>query len=187
MPMALRFIQPCRPIAAKTIPAGDAWQHEPKLDGYRLQVAKDGRAVRLYSRRGADWTKRLPALADALKAIPCRSAILDAELVLPSASGAPDFYGLLAGVGKRQHELAVFAFDLLSRDGRDLRTLPLIERRRRLQRLLGRSDIPCLYLMPSFEDGAQLLTTAEQFHLEGVVSNVAILPIAPGTAGTGAR
>ena len=168
--MTLCFIPPCNPVPATNVPTGDAWQHEPKLDGYRLQVAKEGRAVRLYSRRGNDWTKRLVALADALKTIPARSVVLDAELVLPSASGAPDFYGLLAGIANRKHELAVFAFDLLYRDGRDLRRLPLVERRRRLQRLMSRSEIPCLYLVPCFEDGPQLLETAAQFNLEGVVS-----------------
>jgi bifunctional non-homologous end joining protein LigD len=76
--------------------------HEPKLDGYRLQVIKDGRAVRLYSRRGNEWTRRLPALTDALAAIPCRSAIIDAELCLPGAGGAPNFYGLPAAMRRRR-------------------------------------------------------------------------------------
>jgi ATP-dependent DNA ligase len=48
-----------------------------------------------------------------------------------SAGGAPNFYGLPAAMWRdRQHELVVFAFDMVHRDGRDLRTLPLIERRR---------------------------------------------------------
>jgi ATP-dependent DNA ligase len=63
------FTKPCKPIAAKILPKGDGWLHEPKFDGYRLQVIKDGRQVRLYSRGGYDWTKRLARLAEALKAI----------------------------------------------------------------------------------------------------------------------
>jgi bifunctional non-homologous end joining protein LigD len=55
----------------KTVPAGNAWLHEPKLDGYRLQIVKQGREVRLYSRNGNDWTTRLPILVEALKGIPC--------------------------------------------------------------------------------------------------------------------
>ena len=47
-----KFVPPCVPTTAKAIPRGDAWQHEPKLDGYRLQIIKDGPALRLYSRRG---------------------------------------------------------------------------------------------------------------------------------------
>jgi ATP-dependent DNA ligase len=62
----LAFIRPCRPIPAKKPPAGSAWLHEPKLDGYRLQVIEDGTEVRLYSRNGHDWTKRLARLVEDL-------------------------------------------------------------------------------------------------------------------------
>jgi ATP-dependent DNA ligase len=47
----LRFVQPCSPVTVKSVPAGEVWLHEPKLDGFRLQVAKGGPAVRLDSRR----------------------------------------------------------------------------------------------------------------------------------------
>jgi ATP-dependent DNA ligase len=63
-------------------------------------------------------------------------------------------------VSGRQHELAVLAFDLLHRDGRDLTGLPLVERRRRLERLHTRSDVPCLYLVGRYDDGARLLLRA---------------------------
>jgi ATP-dependent DNA ligase len=56
------FIHPCKPIAVKIPPIGDCWLYEPKLDGYRLQIVKDGREMRLYSKGGQDWTKRLPRL-----------------------------------------------------------------------------------------------------------------------------
>jgi ATP-dependent DNA ligase len=125
----LAFVRPCRPILAKRPPIGGAWLHEPKLDGYRLQVVKDGPDVRLYSRNGHDWTKRLARLVEDLTFLPCRSAILDAELCFPTPSGAPDFYGLSCAIGAgRQQELAIFAFDLLHRDGADLRPLRLIDR-----------------------------------------------------------
>ena len=53
--------------------------------------------MRLHSRRGHDWTKRLETIAAALQGIACRSAIIDAELVLPDSAGRPDFYGLHRG------------------------------------------------------------------------------------------
>jgi ATP-dependent DNA ligase len=68
-PGPFHFIQLCSPVSAKSVPAGDSWVHEPKMDGYRLQVVKDGPTVRLFSRRGYDWTKRLTVLAEALRAI----------------------------------------------------------------------------------------------------------------------
>jgi putative SOS response-associated peptidase YedK len=63
----LAFIRPSRPMPAKKPPVGGAWLHEPKLDGYRLQVIKDGKEVRLYSRNGQEWTKRLAVLTNAME------------------------------------------------------------------------------------------------------------------------
>ena len=58
------FIQPCRPIVVTQPPAGPGWMHELKHDGYRLQIhVRDGR-VRLYTRNGADWTKRYPRIVE---------------------------------------------------------------------------------------------------------------------------
>ena len=119
--VSLRFIRPCSPIRATKPPAGDAWLHEPKLDGYRLQIVKSGRLVRLYSRNGHEWTKRFATLAEELAAIPGRSAVIDAELCFLTGAGAPDFAGLqLALRSRHHHKLTVFAFDLLHRDGVDL-------------------------------------------------------------------
>jgi bifunctional non-homologous end joining protein LigD len=177
------FIQPCSPIPASSVPTGDGWVHEPKLDGYRLQVAKDGAEVRLYSRRGQDWGKRLAALAEALQAIPAESAILDAELCLPGLDGTPDFAGLQAAMGSgREHELVVlaFAFDLLYLDGQDLRPLPLTERRRQLERLLERAKVPRLHLVEAFDDGQALFEMAERHGLEGVVSKRRLAPYRSG-------
>jgi bifunctional non-homologous end joining protein LigD len=140
------------------------------MDGYRLQIVKDGPTVRLYSRGGLDWSKRLAPLAKALVGIPGLSAVIDAELVFPGADGAPNFIGLQAALSDHQHELAIFAFDLMLWDGQDLRPLPLIERRRRLERLLARSKVACLHLVQAFDDGVKLLEAAERHGLEGIVS-----------------
>jgi bifunctional non-homologous end joining protein LigD len=105
-----------------------------------IASSKNGSQVRLYSRGGYDWTSRLPGFAAAFQDLPCRTAVLDGELVLPDEDGAPNFEGLRTSVCEAQeHELAFFAFDLLYRDGNNLRPLPLTERRRRLVRLVGRA------------------------------------------------
>jgi bifunctional non-homologous end joining protein LigD len=159
------------PITRKAVPTSEAWLHELKFDGYRFQIVKNGRRVSLYGRGGHEWTKRLPGFAHAFQLLPCRSATLDGELVLPDEDGAPDFEGLRTSVRETQdHELVFFAFDLLYRDGKDLRPLPLAERRRRLVRLVGRAGIPCLHLVEAFDNGAALLRAAEGYGLEGIVS-----------------
>jgi bifunctional non-homologous end joining protein LigD len=64
--VSAKFVRPCIPTTAKAVPRGDAWIHEPKLDGYRFQIVKDGPALRLYSRNGYDWTRRLSSMAEAV-------------------------------------------------------------------------------------------------------------------------
>ena len=162
---------PLHPNRQRVVPRGDPWLHEPKFDGYRLQIIKHGGKVRLYSRNGHEWTKRLAGLAEGLQLIPRQSVVLDAELCFPGADGAPDFEGLRTAFGAgRQGELTAFAFDILHRDGTDLTPLPLRQRRRLLERLLVRVNIPGLLLVPAFEDGAKLLKAAERHGLEGIVS-----------------
>ena len=95
----VREVRPSmHPYRRQGHPQRRGWLHEPKLDGYRFQIVKGTRAVRLYSRNGYDWTKRLPGFADAFQGLPCRSATLDGKLVLPDEDGAPDFEGLSASV-----------------------------------------------------------------------------------------
>jgi bifunctional non-homologous end joining protein LigD len=64
MPPRSDFILPCIPTRAYKVPAGPDWIHEIKHDGYRLQVRRQGDAVRLFTRRGYDWTTRYPAIAN---------------------------------------------------------------------------------------------------------------------------
>ena len=179
--MPPKFIRPCIPTTAKTIPLGEAWLHEPKLDGYRFQIVKDGLALRLYSRTGYAWTKRLAGLAEALAGIRCESAVIDGELVFPTSGGHPDFRRLQAAmVSDRHHELAVFAFDLMHHDGEDLRPTALIERRLKLTELVLRSDVHCLHPVQAFDDGAKLLEAAERHGLEGIVSKRQASPYRSG-------
>src|SRR6516165_7204612 len=81
--MALRrnfpegFVEPCIPIRATRPPSGPDWIHEIKHDGYRLIVRRDGDNVRLYTRRGYDWSDRYPAISRAAAKLRARSFTLD--------------------------------------------------------------------------------------------------------------
>src|SRR6476620_7710827 len=88
----LAFVRPLSPSAAVRPPKGDDWLHEPKWDGFRFQIIKDGNQVRLYSRHGAEYTDRLPGMVAAFAKLPTQSAILDGELVLIDTRGAAQFY-----------------------------------------------------------------------------------------------
>ena len=181
MTASLRFHPPCLATSTKAPPTGSQWVHQPKLDGYRLQAVKEGRTVRLYTKGGNDWANKLTALADALAGFPARSAVLDCEMVMADASGLPDFTLLHKTKGRhRGAGLHLYAFDILHLNGKDLRDLPLIERARRLAKLLSRSTVPVLHLVPSFPDGGALLRSCEQFSLEGIVSKRADRPYRSG-------
>jgi bifunctional non-homologous end joining protein LigD len=89
----LAFIRPLSPSASVRPPKGDDWTHEPKWDGFRFQAIKDGASVRFYSRHGAEYTDRLPRMAEAFTKLPTQSATLDGELVLIDPRGAATFIG----------------------------------------------------------------------------------------------
>ena len=71
VPASLPFIEPCRPRPVKRLPTGDAWLHEPKLDGWRLQAVKRGKDVALYSRNGRDLADRYDIIAEAVQKLAC--------------------------------------------------------------------------------------------------------------------
>jgi ATP-dependent DNA ligase len=137
------FIQPCHPLRAKAVPAGDDWQHEIKFDGFRVQVHKLGDEVELYSRNGSRFGRRFPRLVEVLRELPVKSAILDGEIVASDAAGMPDFWRLFLRSAKPA-ELHVWAFDLLALNGKDLRKWSLEARQGRLQALLSRFHCPVL-------------------------------------------
>jgi ATP-dependent DNA ligase len=76
------YIAPCIPTLAARPPAGPEWVHEIKHDGHRLIVRRDGPAVRLFTRRGHDWTDRYPAIAAAAAKLRARSFTLNGEAVV---------------------------------------------------------------------------------------------------------
>ena len=78
----LVFIRPLVPSAAVRPPTSDDWLHEPKWDGFRFQVIKDGGDVRLYSKNGAVYSNRLLGMVEAFAKLPTQSTILDGELCL---------------------------------------------------------------------------------------------------------
>src|SRR5262245_61647165 len=121
---AFRFIQPCSPIRAKEVPAGEGWLHEVKFDGYRVQVHKVGSRVVIYSRNGHDFTERFPSVAQLLHELPAKAGVLDGEVVASDADGRPNFARLHVRWA-RPGAIQLWAFNLLAFNGRDLRPQPL--------------------------------------------------------------
>lgn len=168
------FITPCQPRLASTPPIGPTWSHEFKFDGYRVQIHKSGETVIVYSRRGADFTKRAGrAIPESVRRIPCESCILDGEMIA-FEDGVPNFHALRQGSG----DLGVIVFDLLALDGVGLRGETLGYRRDRLGRLFPIQGP--IALSEAFDDPHALLDACERMGLEGIVSKRLDRPYASG-------
>ena len=169
MPRPSCFIKPCLPSKVARPPSGMLWVHELKHDGYRLMVRQDGERVRCFTRNGHDWADRFPAIVDAALRIKATSFLIDGEAVIARDDGTPDFHALRNR--RRGREVVLYAFDLIGHDGEDLCGLPLIERKRRLAKLLGRSKRRAIQFVEHLVgDGPTVFDHVCQMGLEGIVS-----------------
>jgi ATP-dependent DNA ligase len=130
------FVAPCIPTLAHKPPSGPDWVHEIKHDGYRLIVRRDGRAVRLFTRCGYDWTDRYPAIAGAAGKLRARSFDVDGEAVVCGADGVAVFDALHRR--RKAGDAILYAFDLIELNGEDFRPLPIGKRKAQLARPTSR-------------------------------------------------
>jgi bifunctional non-homologous end joining protein LigD len=164
-------------------PKGERWLHEIKLDGFRMGVFVTGRGktrdARITSRNGTDYTAEFPEVVAAAMELPARTALLDGEVVVLDERGRSSFR-LLQQLGASRRGLAFFAFDLLMLNGEDLEPLPLQERKRRLEGLIGERAGAIRYT-PHFDtDGATVLAHACRLGAEGIVSKCRTAPYRAG-------
>ena len=179
------FISPQLAKASTAPPGGEGWVHELKLDGYRIQIqvrpsaGSHSKRVSLLTRKGLDWTHRMPTLAKAAEQLPCDSAVLDGETVVLDERGATSFADLQAAFQEgAKVNLTYFAFDLLHLDGHNLRDLPLLKRKELLARLLAGldDDAPIRFSEHFAVDGKKVFEEACNLGAEGIVSKVASAP-----------
>jgi len=165
------FIDPCLPTLAHTVPDGPLWIHEIKHDGYRFIGRRDGDRVRAFTRRGHDWTDRVPRIAEALAALPVTSVTIDGEAVLCDSAGVSDFDRLRGALARRgSPEVFLYAFDLLELDGHDLRQSPWADRREALVRVLSEVGHGIRLSEHLDGDGPAMFRHACAMGLEGIVS-----------------
>jgi bifunctional non-homologous end joining protein LigD len=164
------FIEPALATSIDRSPKGTRWIHEIKFDGYRVQVHLANASVKVFTRRGNDWTKRFDKIASDAWHIAAGSAIIDGEVVAPADDGTTDFSVLQNELKGRSTKIVLVAFDLLYLNGRDLRRLPLHQRKALLKAVIADTDIQ---FSESFEvDGPDMFKHACKTGLEGVVSKV---------------
>jgi bifunctional non-homologous end joining protein LigD len=126
-------------------PDGDEWIAEMKYDGYRALIAVGAGTARIFTRNGLDWTDKFPGIAAAAAALDVGSALIDGEIVAFDSSGKTDFSTLQRAIKAGGKGLSCFVFDLAELDGKDLARLPLLERKAKLETLIGKAGEPLLF------------------------------------------
>ena len=190
--MTLAVRPPVAPMLARLareLPV-DGYVYEPKWDGFRCLVFRDGGDVDLRSRNDRPLGRYFPELCEALATLPETSFVLDGEIVLRSGSGF-DFPALLQRLHparsrverlRREQPASLIAFDLLALGDADLRGRPFSERRAALERLLAGAEPP-LYLTPATGDAASAeawLATYQGSGIDGIVAKHETLPYEEG-------
>jgi ATP-dependent DNA ligase len=139
-------LPPMEALSVEEIPHGDAWQYEPKWDGFRCLVFRDGKKVELQSKSGQPLTRYFPEIVEAVLGLKPASFILDGEIVVP-VDGAFSFDALLQRIhpaASRVQRLAsetpaiLIAFDLLVDGDGNMLTGELLPRRRERLELFAR-------------------------------------------------
>jgi bifunctional non-homologous end joining protein LigD len=150
------------------VPRGAGWAFEVKWDGYRALAYVRGSETTLVSRNRNDLTPRFASVANAVsRATKSPDCVLDGEVCALDENGRSSFSAMQQG--KPGTPIVYFAFDVLEIDGEPLVELPLVERRKRLERLLDKRN-RVVRLSETFDDGKALYEAAKQQRLEGIMA-----------------
>jgi bifunctional non-homologous end joining protein LigD len=174
-------MEPCIPTIAQSPPTGPQWIQEIKRDGHQLIVCKRGARVRLFTRRGYDWTEHYPPIRAAAEALTI-DATIDGEAVVCAGTGVADFELLHSRENDRRAILC--AFDLLVLAGHNQRTLALESRKARLLELLRGVPAGIQYNDHLAGDGTEIFAHACRLGCEGVVSKDRTCPYQLGPSKT---
>jgi bifunctional non-homologous end joining protein LigD len=165
------FVPPQLATLHEAAPDGAGWVHEAKFDGYRLQARLEDGKVKLLTRKGLDWTHKFKPVASAVAQLDAESALIDGEIVV-EADGISDFSALQDALKHDKSNFVYYVFDLLYRDGINLRAKPLVERKAALEKLLTGTDRNGIvrYSEHFAISGTEMLARACLINLEGVIS-----------------
>ncbi|MEO7080161.1 MAG: DNA ligase D, partial [Flavobacteriales bacterium] len=144
------------------------WLFEIKWDGYRAVAETGGPHAKLYSRSGLSFAEGYPAIIEELGRIK-QKMVLDGEVVALNEQGRPDFQALQHAADEPASALVYYVFDLLEINGKDLTSLPLIERKKLLLRSLPAGD-HVKYCDHIEGRGTEFFAAAQAQDLEGIIA-----------------
>jgi ATP-dependent DNA ligase len=177
-------------LLVEELPVGPEWRYEPKWDGFRCLAVREGGETALWSRSAKPLGRYFPEIVDLIAGLPGGDLVLDGELVIETPNGL-SFDALsqrLHPAESRVRKLAAetpalfMAFDLLREGAEDVSLLPLGERRKRLEKLVGEVSAPSLLLSPQTADPSHARDWLERSGgaLDGVVAKRADEPYRSG-------
>jgi ATP-dependent DNA ligase len=184
--VALPLSPPIKPQlarSAKELPTDEGWRFEPKWDGFRTIVFKDGSDIKLQSRGGKPMNRYFPDVVEQVAQLPAERVVLDGEMIVV-VDGIQEFDLLSQRIhpAKSRVEMlaektpaAFVAFDLLALDDEVLLELPYAERRERLEPVVAKP----VELTPMTDD-AEAAGTWLTGHSEGAIAKRADAPYQPG-------
>ena len=166
----LRFIEPMYALAVQTLPEGSEWLYEVKFDGYRCLVGRGNNGVKLWSRRGNDFTSQFPHIARACERLPA-GTLLDGEIIALDKNGRISF-NLLQHHRSHAQALLFYAFDTIVHRGQSLINVPLEKRRRLLNDMADLKNGSRLLSVSETIDAspADLVRVVKEFGFEGVIA-----------------
>lgn len=147
----------------------EGWFFEIKWDGYRAIGSKKNKDIELYSRNGLDFTEKYPPVVEALRTFK-HNVIVDGEVVVVDGKGHAHFELLQNWHRDQQGQLRYYVFDILWVDGRDVRSMPLRQRKQLLKYVLPKHS-DTLYFSDDVEtEGEKLFKQMQERGLEGMVA-----------------
>ena len=168
-PKPLTFVIPMAAQLVKKLPEGHDWLYEPKLDGYRALLLKDGEQVKILSRNEKDLTAMYPGVAAAGQRVAAQRAVIDGEIVALARDGRPSFQALQHRSTHAKDQIIFYAFDLLHLNGKDLTSQPLSKRRAQLPKLIeGNSTIRLTADLPGAVN--EIVEALRAAGVEGVIA-----------------
>jgi bifunctional non-homologous end joining protein LigD len=166
------YVEPMKARLEEKLPEGEGWLFEVKLDGIRAIAVKDAGRVLLSSRRPRDLTKDYPKIVEALQQLGPEQFVVDGEIVALDEEGRSSFQSLqnLKQSEGKQPPVYFYLFDLINLHGRDLKSLPLPQRKAALQALLEEAPGP-LRLSPALSGNpAKIWKEITKLRLEGAIA-----------------
>jgi DNA ligase D-like protein (predicted ligase) len=177
--MLARFIDPMLLLRTDSLPSGEQWLHELKLDGYRAIAFKRNGAVHLRSRNDNDFNARYPAVVEALAKIP-ENTVIDGEVVAFDQEGRPSF-NALQNYASASAQVMYYVFDVMVLAGKNVMSEPLQKRRELLQKkLLPKLAEPIRYSAPLDADLPVLIQSVKVHGFEGLVAKRCTSVYEPG-------